>query len=78
MKPKMKQGGSLLHSYCRSIKEDANVNLTNITVNTQSSIRIEGSKILYFDPHLIQDASHGADFKKMLGSLDEAIQVELK
>lgn len=36
--------------------------LTNITVNTQSSIRIEGSKVLYFDPYLIQDASHDADF----------------
>lgn len=37
------------------------MNLTNITVNTQSSIRIEGSKILYFDPYLIQTASHDAD-----------------
>lgn len=35
--------------------------LTNITVNTQSSIRIEGSKTLYFDPYLIQTASHDAD-----------------
>lgn len=35
--------------------------LTNITVNTQSSIRIEGSKILYFDPYLIQEAAHDAD-----------------
>lgn len=32
--------------------------LTNITVNTQSSIRIEGSKTLYFDPYQIQTASH--------------------
>ena len=37
------------------------MNLTNITVNTQSSIRIEGSKILYFDPFQIQDAAHDAD-----------------
>lgn len=37
------------------------MNLTNITVNTQSSIRIEGSKILYFDPFQIQDATHDAD-----------------
>lgn len=36
--------------------------LTNITVNTQSSIRIAGSKILYFDPYLIRDAVHDADF----------------
>lgn len=35
--------------------------LENITVNTQSSIRIEGSKILYFDPYLIQEAAHDAD-----------------
>lgn len=37
------------------------MNLTNITVNTQSSIRIEGSKILYFDPFQIQDDTHDAD-----------------
>lgn len=36
--------------------------LTNITVNTQSSIRIEGLKVLYFDPYLIQNAVHDADF----------------
>lgn len=36
--------------------------LTNITVNTQRSIRIEGLKVLYFDPYLIQDAAHDADF----------------
>lgn len=38
------------------------MNLTSITVNTQSSIRIEGSKILYFDPYQIQSAAHDADF----------------
>lgn len=36
--------------------------LSHITVNTQSSIRIEGSKTLYFDPYLIQEAIHDADF----------------
>lgn len=36
--------------------------LDNITVNTQSSIRIEGSKVLYFDPYLIQEAAHDADY----------------
>ena len=36
--------------------------LSNITVNTQSSIRIQGSKILYFDPYQIQAAAHDADF----------------
>lgn len=32
-----------------------------IQVNTQSSIRIEGSKTVYFDPFQIQTASHDAD-----------------
>lgn len=36
--------------------------LENITVNTQNSIRIEGSRILYFDPYLIQETAHDADF----------------
>ncbi len=35
--------------------------LSNITVNIQSSIRIEGSKILYFDPYQISNAAHDAD-----------------
>ena len=34
----------------------------NITVNTQSSIRIAGSKILYFDPYLIGTSGKDADF----------------
>ncbi len=38
------------------------MNLTNVTVNTQSSIRIEGSKILYFDPYQIQSDAHDADY----------------
>lgn len=33
----------------------------NITVNTQSSIRIAGSKILYFDPFQIAEAKKDAD-----------------
>ncbi len=37
------------------------MNLDNITVNTQSSIRIAGSKILYFDPFQIADTAHDAD-----------------
>ncbi len=37
------------------------MNLDNITVNAQSSIRIAGSKILYFDPFQIADVSHDAD-----------------
>lgn len=38
------------------------MNLTNITINTQSSIRIAGSRILYFDPFQVTDAAHDADF----------------
>ncbi len=38
------------------------MNVNNITVNTQSSIRIEGSKILYFDPYQVQSDAHDADF----------------
>ena len=37
------------------------MNLNNITVNTQSSIRIEGSKTLYFDPFKIEADRHDAD-----------------
>lgn len=37
------------------------MNLNHITVNTQSSIRIEGSKILYFDPFQVEDSCHDAD-----------------
>ena len=33
----------------------------NITVNTQSSIRIEGSKVVYFDPFQISTDAHDAD-----------------
>ncbi len=35
--------------------------MNHITVNTQSSIRIEGSRILYFDPFQIMDSKHDAD-----------------
>lgn len=37
------------------------MDLNHITVNTQNSIRIEGSKILYFDPFQVEDTSHDAD-----------------
>ncbi len=37
------------------------MNLNHITVNTQSSIRIEGSKILYFDPFQVKASPHDAD-----------------
>ena len=42
--------------------EDKRMNTKNITVNTQSSIRIQGSKILYFDPFQITSEAHDADF----------------
>ena len=38
------------------------MNTDNITVNTQSSIRIEGSKVLYFDPFQISQEKGDADF----------------
>ncbi len=34
----------------------------NIAVNVQSSIRIRGSKTIYFDPWQIEDEPHDADF----------------
>ena len=37
------------------------INTENITVDTQSSIRIAGSRILYFDPFQIANAVHDAD-----------------
>ncbi|MCM1385777.1 MAG: MBL fold metallo-hydrolase [Bacillus sp. (in: Bacteria)] len=37
------------------------MNLNHITVNTQSSIRIAGSKVLYFDPFKVEIALHDAD-----------------
>lgn len=37
------------------------MNLNHITVNTQSSIRIEGSQILYFDPFQIKTSVSDAD-----------------
>lgn len=38
------------------------MNLENIIVNTQSSIKIAGSKVLYFDPYEIVDDSKDADY----------------
>ncbi len=35
--------------------------IDKIMVNTQSSIRIEGEKIIYFDPYKIEDERHDAD-----------------
>ena len=37
------------------------MNCDNIQVNTQSSIRIKGSKTVYFDPFKIAEAPHDAD-----------------
>ena len=37
------------------------MNTANISVNTQSSIRIGGSKVLYFDPFKISAEPHDAD-----------------
>lgn len=38
------------------------MNLNNITVNKQSSIRIEGSRILYFDAFEVSGEMHDADY----------------
>lgn len=38
------------------------MDLSNITVNKQSSIRIQGSKILYFDAFEIKEETHDADY----------------
>ena len=37
------------------------MNTANISVNTQSSIRISGSAVLYFDPFQIREETHDAD-----------------
>ncbi len=38
-----------------------NMNLSNISINLHSSIRITGSKTVYFDPFKHEDAPHDAD-----------------
>lgn len=38
------------------------MDLSNITVNKQSSIRIAGSKVLYFDAFQIEEERHDADY----------------
>lgn len=42
-------------------EEKVEVNTDNITVNTQSSIRIEGTYKVYFDPYKVKDTPHDAD-----------------
>lgn len=37
------------------------IDIKNITVNAQSSIRIQGSRTIYFDPFKITDAANDAD-----------------
>ena len=37
------------------------MNTENNTINTHSSIRIAGSRILYFDPYEITESAHDAD-----------------
>ena len=43
------------------VKEEAEVNTDKITINTQSSIRIEGTKTIYIDPFKRTRATHDAD-----------------
>lgn len=37
------------------------MNTENITINTHSSIRAAGSKVLYFDPYEVKEEAHDAD-----------------
>lgn len=37
------------------------MDLSNITVNAQSSVRIAGTKVLYFDPFNVEEETHDAD-----------------
>ena len=37
------------------------MNVDNITVNTQSSIRLKLNKVVYFDPFKIEEDKHDAD-----------------
>lgn len=37
------------------------MNVNNIIINTQSSIRLELNKIIYFDPFVIKEEKHDAD-----------------
>lgn len=43
------------------LTEETKVNTDNITINTQSSIRIEGSKTIYLDPFKRTETPHDAD-----------------
>lgn len=54
------------------------MDLSNITINAQSSIKINGSSILYFDPISISTSVCGADFKKIVEDNNSDIQVELR
>ena len=38
------------------------MDVSKITVNAQSSIRIDAGKIIYFDPFSIEDEAHDADY----------------
>ena len=42
-------------------EKEKQVDTDIIKINTQSSIRIEGSRVIYFDPYKIEKASHDAD-----------------
>ena len=41
--------------------KERKMQMDNILVNTQSSIKIIGDKIIYFDPYLIKDITNDAD-----------------
>ena len=56
-----KQNEQNPHDAAEEDKEETEVNTDNITINTQSSIRIEGSKIIYSDPYKRGKAANDAD-----------------
>ena len=57
----MGPGGN--RSFCNLRGEEGiGRDLSNITINKQSSIRIAGSKILYFDAFELQEERHDADY----------------
>ncbi len=52
------------------------MDLSNITVNAQSSVRIEGEKVLYFDPFNVSEEKHDADMVFITHEHYDHFQVE--
>ena len=41
--------------------KERELGMPNISINARSSIRIEGTKVIYFDPFKITEGKHDAD-----------------